>query len=222
MNERTALYGYKQVIKSYLGDVALFDETPLSGKKAAFKTHEAKKSAFEKMTLPHIDALYGVALRLTREQAEAENLVQDTFLRAFRFFDRYTMGTNCRAWLFKILYNCFVNGYNKRAKEPVPIDSEILDSHCDEQIMKRGYVSETEERVFENLVDAEVVSALEKVPVDFKMPILLADVQQFPYDDISRMLEIPVGTVKSRIFRGRRILRSLLCDYGRQNGYLTA
>lgn len=213
------LLGYKQIVKSYLEDAAAFDEKPLSGKKAAFKNDAAKRDAFERMALPHIDALYGVAMRLTKESGEAENLVQDVFLRAFRFFDRYTMGTNIRAWLFRMLYNTFINHYHVRVRMPVTVDSDLVDTRCEDEAQKCGYCSPTEECVFLRHIDSKVVRAVESLPTDFRLPVLLSDVQQMPYDEISRALDIPVGTVKSRIHRGRRALRTLLADYGRACGY---
>ncbi len=220
MSERHSPFMYKQLIKSYLGDEKLFDETPMRGRKAAFPDPREKRRAFEAMTLPHIDSLYGVALRLTRDRHDAENLVQDVFLRAFRFFDRYTMGTNCRAWLFRILYNTFINEYHRRVRASVTIDSDLVHLRRDEESLKSGPRSETEEAALARFVDREVIDALAKIPVDFKLPILLADVELMGYDEISRTLDIPVGTVKSRIFRGRRLLRELLRDYGRENGYI--
>ncbi len=183
---------------------------------------QRSQSDFEALTLEHMDALYGAALRLTRSPRDAEDLVQDTFVKAFRFFDSFEKGTNIKAWLFKIQTNTFINKYRRKVKErelaETPAEDVVLDRFISSEQVRA--VKDPEGDFFGKLLSDEVVEALDQVPVDFRMVVILADIQGFPYKDIAEIVGCPVGTVMSRLFRGRRILQKHLYDYAISEGII--
>ena len=184
-----------------------------------------RKVAIKNEALIHLDALYGVALRLIKNERDAEDLVQDTFLKAYNHFDKYEQGTNCKAWLFKILTNTFINRYRKKQKERVYLvdDDErpLYERHAApaESPMDQPSVDETE--MFHRLFGDEVRDALELVPEDFRIVVLLADLQDFSYKEIADIMDCPIGTVMSRLYRGRRLLQKQLVEYAVEQGYLS-
>lgn len=179
---------------------------------------------FETAAISHMTALYRTALRMTRNPDDAEDLVQDTYAKAFRSAASFQDGTNLRAWLFKILTNSYINTYRKKAREPKQVDVagiEDDDFYLYNQILDTGNGTQepsAEELVFSTFVDEEVREALDAVPENFRVPVLLADIEDFSYKEIAEMLSIPIGTVMSRLYRGRRILERLLADYALRNG----
>jgi RNA polymerase sigma-70 factor (ECF subfamily) len=187
------------------------------------RTNGPAKSEFEALALEHMDALYASALRLTRSPKDAEDLVQDTYLKAFRFFSSFEQGTNIKAWLFKILTNTFINKYRRKVKE-----KEMADAPAEDVMLDR-FVSSDQVRAlqdpegdyFNKLLSDEVVEALDQVPVDFRMVVILSDIQDFSYKEIAEIVGCPVGTVMSRLFRGRRILQKQLYDYAVREGIIT-
>src|SRR6185295_11620363 len=180
------------------------------------------KSEFEQLALEHMDALYASALRLTRSPRDAEDLVQDTYLKAFRFFDTFEKGTNIKAWMFKILTNTFINKYRRKVKEreiaEAPPEDIVLDRFLSTEQVRA--LQEPERDFFGKLLSDEVVEALDQVPVDFRMVVILADIQDFSYKEIAEIVGCPVGTVMSRLFRGRRILQKHLYDYAIREGVI--
>ncbi len=180
------------------------------------------KTEFEKQALEHMDALYGSALRLTRNQKDAEDLVQDTYLKAFRFWDSYQQGTNIKAWLFKIQTNTFINRYRRQVKEKELAEKPAEDVMVDRFVSAAHVRSlkDPEGDFFSKLLSDDVVEALDKVPVDFRMAVILADIQGFSYKEIAEIIGCPVGTVMSRLFRGRRILQKLLYEYAIAEGVI--
>jgi len=184
-----------------------------------------KKAAFKKEALQHLDALYGVALRLNKNDRDAEDLVQDTYLKAYRHFDKYQQGTNCKAWLFKILTNTFINRYRKKQKERTFLveDEErpLYERFAapPQKPLDRNFDSETE--LFHTVFGDEVRDALEQIPADFRMVVLLADLQDFSYKEIADIMDCPIGTVMSRLYRGRRLLQKQLVEYALEQGYLS-
>jgi RNA polymerase sigma-70 factor, ECF subfamily len=180
------------------------------------------KTEFETLALEHMDALYASALRLTRSPKDAEDLVQDTFLKAFRFFDSFERGTNIKAWLFKILTNTFINKYRRRVKEKemaeAPAEDIMLDRFVSADHVRA--LQDPESDFFGKLLSDEVVEALDQVPVDFRMVVILADIQDFSYKEIAEIVGCPVGTVMSRLFRGRRILQKHLYEYAVREGVI--
>ena len=178
-----------------------------------------RRRRFEEEALPHLDALYGTALRMTRNRGDAEDLVQETYLRALRFWDRYTPGTNCKAWLFKILTNTGINRFVKRSREPVRVPFDAVEPTL-RQPDRDGFgaTAAGDLPALADFLDDEVKQALESLPESFRIVLLLAVVEGFAYKEIAEMLEIPIGTVMSRLFRARRLLQEKLQTYGRSRG----
>lgn len=184
----------------------------------------AEKAEFQSEALPHLDAVYRFALRLTGAQDRAEDLVQETFLRAFRSWDQYTQGTQCKSWLFTICRNLFLRG-EERAKRHDEILSENLDRSAGifdvvSPVWVKAVDADPEGEFFESIVDEEVLGRIQSLPEEYRTAVLLSDLEGFSYQEISEMIGIPVGTVKSRIFRGRRILQNELYEYAVSMGYI--
>jgi RNA polymerase sigma-70 factor (ECF subfamily) len=177
---------------------------------------QARKTSFEKEALVHTDALYRAALRMTKNDSDAQDLVQETFLRAYKNFDRFEEGTNCRAWLFKIMTNTFINAYRSKQKEAasVPFD-DVDDNYLYNQLAESGDSGDPEKDLFAKMVDKDVVEAIEQLPAEFRMVVVLAFYEGFAYQEIADILSIQVGTVKSRLHRGRKMLQKLLWQYAR-------
>ena len=176
--------------------------------------------SFEEDALSHLDALYRTARRMTRQDQDAEDLVQETYLRAFRFRHQFQEGTNLRAWLFRILTNAYINLYRKRSREP---KREILETGDEFYLYKqlRGLDEDgPEETVLREILDHEVKIALEGIPATYRLPVLLADIEGFSYKEIAEIIRKPIGTVMSRLHRGRRALQRLLWEYAREHGYV--
>ncbi len=173
-----------------------------------------RASEFEATVLVHLDALYRGALRLTRNRATAEDLVQDALIRAFRSFDRFRPGTNCRAWLFTIMRNVFLN--RLRAERETPYDEEVLGEFGTSVAQGNQRVVTPEEEFLQTLVHGDVDRALRNLPEPFREVVVLADIEGFTYREIAEALECPMGTVMSRLSRGRRRLRSALEGFARE------
>lgn len=169
------------------------------------------KNEFEKIAKQYIDILYNRALQLTREPNEAEDLVQETFLKAFRFFFRFRAG-NIKAWLFKIMQNIFINNYRKKKKEP-----EILE--LNEDIYQIPDYASLNSILLEKDVGFEIQQALDSIPEEFKNSVILSDIEEFSYKEISKIMRCPIGTVRSRIARGREMLFKKLSEYAKSKGY---
>jgi RNA polymerase sigma-70 factor (ECF subfamily) len=176
---------------------------------------------FEAEALRHLDALYRTALRMTRAEADAEDLVQETFIRAFRFRDQFTLGTNMKAWLFRILTNTFINTYRRKSAQPEVTDLEGIDEFSLYRRMADDRAASSspdpEAELLKGVVDTEVTDALEELPEKFRTTVLL-DVEGFSYKEIAEMLGIPIGTVMSRLHRGRKFLQKRLYDLARERG----
>jgi RNA polymerase sigma-70 factor (ECF subfamily) len=172
------------------------------------------RADFEALVSPWLDGLYAAALRLTRNERDAEDLVQDTVMRAWRFFEKFEKGTNFRAWLFKILTNTFINSYRRTTRE------KSLQEESERQSVEAHFFSpdsaeqaaNPEEFLLERVLRDDVLRAIDALPIDFRMVVILADLQEFSYKEIAEVLDIPVGTVMSRLFRGRRALQRALLD----------
>jgi RNA polymerase sigma-70 factor (ECF subfamily) len=178
---------------------------------------------FKSGELPYADALYGSALRLTRNRQDAEDLLQETYLKAFAHYDGFTEGTNLKAWLFRILKNAFINGYRHTKAGPKEVDlgvggDEALDA-AGSKARKGGTGSTPEETLLAAALDRGVADALAALPEDFRLVVELVDLQDFTYREVADILEVPLGTVMSRLYRGRRLLESSLLEYGRRRHY---
>jgi RNA polymerase sigma-70 factor (ECF subfamily) len=177
------------------------------------------RDSFEQAALVHLDALYATGLRMTRDPRDAEDLVQDTMLSAYRFFNKFEPGTNCKAWLFKILTNTFINKYRKRVREREVrdvIDHEDTPSLMSEDVAEAS--RDPEGTIIGSLLSDDVKKALDAVPYDYRMAVVLCDLEEFSYKEIADIMDCPVGTVMSRLHRGRRLLQKSLRDYAVQQG----
>jgi RNA polymerase sigma-70 factor, ECF subfamily len=177
---------------------------------------------FEREAIPLLSELYGGALRLTRNPSDAEDLLQETFLRAYRGFASFKEGTNLRAWLYRILTNAFINIYRKRQREPQTVsDSDVEEWYLYDKLGAQGAEASAEAQVLDSLPDEDVQEALAGLPEQFRLAVLLADVEGFSYKEIAEILDVPIGTVMSRLHRGRRALERRLWDVMRDRGLVT-
>ena len=179
-----------------------------------------REQLFEDELLPHADALYNFAYHLTYNEADANDLVQETFMKAFRFLNSYDSGTNAKAWLFKILKNGFINEYRKKKKKPNKIDYEDVLVFQDSDEDNSAAVYDLREDVFDGMLGDEITIALNKLPIDFKTVILLCDIEGFSYEEIAKIIDIPIGTVRSRLHRARNMLKDSLRNYAIEMGFL--
>jgi RNA polymerase sigma-70 factor (ECF subfamily) len=180
-----------------------------------------RRARFEATALPYIGSVYGVALRLTRRPEDARDLVQETYLRAYRTFGNFREGTNCRAWLFTILYSIFINRYRKERREPKLLSVEELEERFDGAV--RGEIPGgpvAEPASLDPWNDSEVQAALSELPEDFRATVLLVDVEELTYEEAAAALDCAVGTVRSRLSRARKLLYVALQDAARRRGYL--
>jgi len=180
---------------------------------------ELKDKIFHEEFMPHIDALYNFAYHLTYDEENANDLVQETYMKAFRFIDSYDAGTNAKAWLFKILKNAFINEYRKKSKKPTKVDYEDFIGYQDNEENSRVEYVDLRHEIFSGMIGDEVTKALNSLPVDFRTVILLCDVENFSYEEIAKITDIPIGTVRSRLHRARNMLKEKLKSYAKTMGY---
>lgn len=174
---------------------------------------------FEKEFLPHLEALHTFAFHLTYNEEDADDLVQETFLKAFRFIDKYEVGTNAKAWLFKILKNAYINQYRKDIRKPVQVDYEEVAVYQEEEEGQSAAYFDLREEIFDQMMGDEVSTALNALPEDFRTVIWLCDIEGFSYEEIAKIIDIPIGTVRSRLFRARNMLKDKLKNYAATIGY---
>ena len=193
-----------------------------SGEAAAEESADALRQRhldFEREALPHMDALYNFALRMTTDPDEADDLLQETYLKAYRFFDKFEQGTNCKAWLFRIMKNSFINIYRRSSKQPDKVDYNDVEEFYHSIRAESTDPNDLEEKIFSNILDDDVSTALEALPEEFRTVVILCDIEGFTYEEIADFVECPIGTVRSRLHRGRKMLRARLLDYAQERGY---
>lgn len=179
-----------------------------------------ERSSFERTALPHLDLLYGHALKLTKSPDDAHDLVQETYLRAYRFWDKFEEGTNIRGWLYQIMKNSHINNYRKRSTEPnmVEFDETLFSPPGSDDPTVRSV--HDAERTPRELFEDAVAASLESLPRDFRTVIMMSDVEELTYEEMAGEIDVPIGTVRSRLHRGRKVLRSKLQNYARRNRYI--
>jgi RNA polymerase sigma-70 factor (ECF subfamily) len=182
----------------------------------------ADRAAFAQEAMQYAGQLYSAALRMTRNQADAEDVVQETYLRAYKGFGNFEAGTNLRAWLFRILTNTYINTYRAKQRRPQETElNEVEDLYLYRKVASADQASRSaEDTLFDLFTDDEVKAALENLPEQFRLPVLLADVEEFSYKEIAEMLDIPIGTVMSRLHRGRKAMQKALADFATEQGML--
>jgi len=181
-----------------------------------------KQKTFNIEVLPHIDALTNYALRLTGDREEASDLLQETCLKAFRFFDSFRPGTNCKAWLYRIMKNSFINRYRRAQKAPESVDYDGIKEFYHSIRPDGDDGNDMQHEVFSQLLSDEVTSAINMLPPDFRTVVILSDIEDFTYEEIADFVDCPIGTVRSRLHRGRRLLREYLENYAESSGYALA
>lgn len=192
------------------------DSTPVS------YTEKEKNQVFQEEMLPHLDSMYNFAFRLTLDEDDAKDLVQDTYLKAFRFINSFEKGTNAKAWLFRILKNSFINDFRKKSKEPSKVDYQEVETFYNSEEFDTDIeaTSDLRSESVQDLIGDEVATAINSLEVDFRIAIILCDIEGFTYEEMAKILDIPIGTVRSRLHRARGLLKEKLSEYAKKMGYL--
>jgi len=182
-------------------------------------SEEEKKRIFDEEFFPHIDSMYNFAYRLTYDEDDSKDLVQDTYLKAFRFIESFQKGTNAKAWLFRILKNSFINDFRKKSKEPAKVDYQEVESFYNSGEVDKSITTDLRVETVKEMMGDEVSNALNSLDIDFRTVIILCDLDGFKYDEMAKILDIPIGTVRSRLHRARNLLREKLNSYAKSMGY---
>lgn len=181
-----------------------------------------KLNIFNQEFMPHINSMYNFAYRLTLDGDDAKDLLQDTYLKAFRFIDSFQQGTNAKAWLFRILKNSFINDYRKKSKEPSKVDYQEVETFYNSEDVDRQITPDLRVEALQDMIGDEISIALNSLDVDFRTVIILCDLEGFKYEEMAKILDIPIGTVRSRLHRARNLLKEKLSEYARKMGYKNA
>jgi RNA polymerase sigma-70 factor (ECF subfamily) len=172
--------------------------------------------------MPHINSMYNFGYRLTLERDDAKDLVQDTYLKAYRFIESFQKGTNAKAWLFRILKNSFINDYRKKSKEPNKVDYQEVEAYYNSEEVDRQITPDLRVESLKDMIGDEISNALNALDVDFRTVIILCDLEGFKYEEMAKILDIPIGTVRSRLHRARNLLKEKLKEYAKSMGYNNA
>jgi len=178
-----------------------------------------KHKIFNEEFVPHLDAMYNFAYKLTLADDDAKDLVQDTYLKAFRSINSFERGTNGKAWLFRILKNSFINNFRKESKKPAKVDYQDVEGYYNSEQANADITIDLRSEAVRNMIGDEVSNAINSLPIDFRTVIILADLENFTYEEMAVILDIPIGTVRSRLHRARTILREKLAEYAKKMGY---
>jgi RNA polymerase sigma-70 factor (ECF subfamily) len=181
-----------------------------------------KLRIFNHEFMPHINSMYNFAYRLTLDSDDAKDLLQDTYLKAFRFIDSFQQGTNAKAWLFRILKNSFINDYRKKSKEPSKVDYQEVETFYNSEDVDRQITPDLRVEALQDMIGDEISIALNSLDVDFRTVIILCDLEGFKYEEMAKILDIPIGTVRSRLHRARNLLKEKLSEYAKKMGYKNA
>ncbi len=184
------------------------------------RTIQKKHVEFEREAVPHMDVLYNFALRTTGNEDDARDLLQETYLKAYRFWDKYEKGTNIRAWLFRIMKNSYINLYRRETKEPDTVDYNDVENFYHSIRAQFADSNDLQEKLFKGVLGDEVAKALESLPEDFRTVVILCDIEGLTYDEIAEFVDVPIGTVRSRLHRGRKLLQVKLLEYAKQQGII--
>jgi len=182
-------------------------------------TEAEKQEIFDREFLPHIHAMYNFGYRLTLDRDDAKDLVQDTYFKAFRFIESFQKGTNAKAWLFRILKNSFINDYRKKTKEPGKVDYQEVETYYNSEDVNRQITPDLRVDALKDMIGDEISNALNELDVDFRTVIILCDLEGFKYEEMAKILDIPIGTVRSRLHRARQLLKEKLSQYAKSMGY---
>ena len=178
-----------------------------------------KIAVFDNEFMPHIDSMYNFAFRLTHDEDDAKDLVQDTFLKSYRFINSFQEGTNAKAWLFRILKNSFINDFRKKSKEPTKVDYQEVEGYYNSEKANSTITTDLRIDTIKDMMGDEISNALNSLAVDFRTVIILCDVEGFTYEEMAKILDIPIGTVRSRLHRARNLLKEKLHSYAQSMGY---
>ncbi len=190
--------------------------------KVARYSESERYVVFNAEFIPHIDSMYNFAFRLTNDEDDANDLVQDTYMKAFRFINSFQQGTNAKAWLFRILKNSFINDYRKKSKQPAKVDYQEVETTYNSESTDAESTTDLRTETVQDMIGDEVATALNSLPVDFRTVIILCDIEGFTYEEMAKILDIPIGTVRSRLHRARNLLKEKLRSYANTMGYKKA
>lgn len=182
-------------------------------------TEQQKLHIFNTEFLPHIDSMYNFAYRLTFDEDESKDLVQETYLKAFRFLNSFQQGTNAKAWLFRILKNSFINDFRKKSKQPAKVDYQEVETYYNSDDIDVSITTDLRVDAVQDMIGDEISNALNSLAVDFRTVIILCDLEGFTYEEMAKILDIPIGTVRSRLHRARNLLKEKLQVYAKSMGY---
>ncbi len=178
-----------------------------------------KSEIFDTEFTPHVDSMYSFAYRLTFDADDAKDLVQDTYMKAFRFINSFQRGTNAKAWLFRILKNSFINEFRKKSKQPAKVDYNGVEQFYNSDDAGENFTTDLRVETVQHMIGDEISGALNAIPVDFRTVIILSDLEGFTYEEMSKILDIPIGTVRSRLHRARNMLKEKLAKYAKEMGF---
>ena len=182
-------------------------------------TERKKVEVFDKEFMPHIDSMYNFAYRLTFDEDDSKDLVQDTYMKAYRFINSFQEGTNAKAWLYRILKNSFINDYRKKSKQPSKVDYQEVEQFYNSEDTPKDATVDLRMETTKDMIGDEISNALNSLAIDFRTVIILCDLEGFTYEEMAKILDIPIGTVRSRLHRARNILREKLGSYAHSMGY---